>query len=328
MNEEKLNELMPQLELKPFERNDDVRIVIEGQLIPRLKLGPGNHGTMSSYAPIVVEHTSDQGKKWYYIIKLAEEDECDFMHNLEADAPGVVISRYPRHWGDLIPEWAAGSTPFSGIKLDYLQNLDADDRGHLFWSQDDWDEEFEDQDAYDYGDGEEDTPEDKKERKKEFLKNMYYIADKLDESALMLDVYSHSGDAWSLAGCGIQCRWDTSHRAAVLLLEEYNTKKLKEKPDEVYKTINWFLKRMSGSTCIELDPTCVIDADTLKLDDDKMQDCYVVRLQSLVSDLGISSKENDVKKDILQVIDEHICGTGNFRIVKDVTYLPTNDIRI
>ena len=33
--------------------------------------------------------------------------------------------------------------------------------------------------------------------------------------AVALDVYSHSGDSWSLAGMGMQCQWDTSHNAGV-----------------------------------------------------------------------------------------------------------------
>lgn len=33
--------------------------------------------------------------------------------------------------------------------------------------------------------------------------------------AVLLDVYSHSGESWSLEGDGMQCRWDTSRAAGV-----------------------------------------------------------------------------------------------------------------
>ena len=38
-----------------------------------------------------------------------------------------------------------------------------------------------------------------------------------DPDAVMLDVYDHSGLAWSVSGSGMQCSWDTSHGAGVWL---------------------------------------------------------------------------------------------------------------
>jgi hypothetical protein len=37
--------------------------------------------------------------------------------------------------------------------------------------------------------------------------------------AFVLDLYEHSGSAWSLSGSGMQCQWDTSRGAGVLIWE-------------------------------------------------------------------------------------------------------------
>lgn len=39
--------------------------------------------------------------------------------------------------------------------------------------------------------------------------------------AVMLDVYDHSGQAWSISGGGMQCRWDTSHNAGAWVPDKY-----------------------------------------------------------------------------------------------------------
>lgn len=41
-----------------------------------------------------------------------------------------------------------------------------------------------------------------------------------DRDAVMLDVYDHSGLAWSISGGGTQCRWDTSRGAGVWVPDE------------------------------------------------------------------------------------------------------------
>lgn len=39
--------------------------------------------------------------------------------------------------------------------------------------------------------------------------------------AVMLDVYDHSGQRWSISGGGMQCRWDTSHGAGAWVPDKY-----------------------------------------------------------------------------------------------------------
>lgn len=42
-----------------------------------------------------------------------------------------------------------------------------------------------------------------------------------DPDAVMLDVYDHSGQAWSISGGGMQCRWDTSRSAGAWVPDKY-----------------------------------------------------------------------------------------------------------
>ncbi|MBK1683444.1 hypothetical protein [Rhodoferax fermentans] len=42
-----------------------------------------------------------------------------------------------------------------------------------------------------------------------------------DKDAQLLDVYSHSGEHWSLSGGGMRCRWDTASGAGVWVPDEY-----------------------------------------------------------------------------------------------------------
>lgn len=41
-----------------------------------------------------------------------------------------------------------------------------------------------------------------------------------DQNAVLLDVYEHSGQAWSISGTGFECRWDTSRGAGVWVPDE------------------------------------------------------------------------------------------------------------
>ncbi len=43
----------------------------------------------------------------------------------------------------------------------------------------------------------------------------------MDEYAVLLDVYDHSGRSYSLSGGGMQCRWDTSRGEAVWIADKY-----------------------------------------------------------------------------------------------------------
>lgn len=47
-----------------------------------------------------------------------------------------------------------------------------------------------------------------------------------NRDAVMLDVYSHSGQTWSLSGGGMQCRWDTSHGAGAWVPDGHLLKEL------------------------------------------------------------------------------------------------------
>lgn len=47
-----------------------------------------------------------------------------------------------------------------------------------------------------------------------------------DKDALMLDLYDHSGQSWSLSGGGMQCRWDTSRGAGVWVPDDSLRKQL------------------------------------------------------------------------------------------------------
>lgn len=49
-----------------------------------------------------------------------------------------------------------------------------------------------------------------------------------DPKVVVLDVYSHSGETWSLPGEGSQCRWDTAHGAGCLLPSDSMRKQLDE----------------------------------------------------------------------------------------------------
>ena len=42
----------------------------------------------------------------------------------------------------------------------------------------------------------------------------------LNPHAVLLDVYSHGGERWSVAGHGMQCQWDTSRNAGVWVPDE------------------------------------------------------------------------------------------------------------
>ena len=42
-----------------------------------------------------------------------------------------------------------------------------------------------------------------------------------DPNAVMLDVYDHSGQRWSISGGGMQCRWDTSRGAGAWVPDKY-----------------------------------------------------------------------------------------------------------
>jgi hypothetical protein len=66
-------------------------------------------------------------------------------------------------------------------------------------------------------------PEDKRE-----VDRLLKIGDYADDEELerdpycvLLDVYSHGGDAWSLRGEGMQCSWDTSHGAGLWVPDKY-----------------------------------------------------------------------------------------------------------
>jgi hypothetical protein len=43
----------------------------------------------------------------------------------------------------------------------------------------------------------------------------------MDEYAVLLDVYDHSGRSYSLSGGGVQCRWDTSRGEALWIADKY-----------------------------------------------------------------------------------------------------------
>lgn len=59
-----------------------------------------------------------------------------------------------------------------------------------------------------------------------------------DYAIAELDLYRHSGDAWSYSGCGMQCQWDTSHAAGLLYYDPTALKKLlKAYPEEKVKSI-------------------------------------------------------------------------------------------
>lgn len=47
-----------------------------------------------------------------------------------------------------------------------------------------------------------------------------------DPHAVLLDVYSHSGECWSLAGHGMQCRWDTAGGAGVWVPDDEARKEI------------------------------------------------------------------------------------------------------
>lgn len=47
-----------------------------------------------------------------------------------------------------------------------------------------------------------------------------------NRDAVMLDVYSHSGQRWSVSGEGMQCRWDTSHGAGAWVPDKCLLKEL------------------------------------------------------------------------------------------------------
>jgi hypothetical protein len=59
--------------------------------------------------------------------------------------------------------------------------------------------------------------------------------------AIMLDLYEHSGCIWSIAGTGMNCRWDTSRHESVwvpdkFLLDEVSGKSPEERAAYLYKT--------------------------------------------------------------------------------------------
>jgi hypothetical protein len=59
--------------------------------------------------------------------------------------------------------------------------------------------------------------------------------------AIMLDLYEHSGCIWSIAGTGMNCRWDTSRHESVwvpdkVLLDEVSGKSPEDRAAYLYKT--------------------------------------------------------------------------------------------
>ena len=296
------NELANEIVLTERNCGGDRSLTIDGHAIPGVVIKGGRQG----YEPLLFSYTNKEGRRLYIVCNIKEENEWDWQSNIIQDTPGVLISRFPREWGDVLPEWAGPKEKFAGIPRDYFENLSTDEREKLFWSEKDWDDAFEDEDEYNYGDDEEDTPEDKAERKKDFIDRWEYEIQKNLDSVIYLDVYSHSGDSWSVHGCGMQCQWDTTSCAAALYLNEYLTKKLDTDHEEVMREINWFLKRLSGRSCCELFAECIIDAETYELVEleDEGIDVQYARMHTL--DWDIDSPEG--LKDIVTTLQDCFLG--------------------
>ena len=52
-----------------------------------------------------------------------------------------------------------------------------------------------------------------------------------DPDAILLDLYEHGGCVWSVAGTGMNCRWDTSRGEAVWVPDKYLRQELEKIPD-------------------------------------------------------------------------------------------------
>lgn len=66
-----------------------------------------------------------------------------------------------------------------------------------------------------------------------------------DKDAVLLDLYDHSGCIWSVAGTGMNCRWDTSRGAAVWVPDKYLREELEkiQDPAERYAQAEKYAKQ-------------------------------------------------------------------------------------
>lgn len=313
-----MNDVVKDIQLVKQEALCERQLVINGHPISDVLVCGMSNRHSYHFEPLVFSFVAQESKKKYYLVcRVEEESEMDYDLYLRLDAPGAIISHYPRSWGDLIPCEEYINEEYAGIPASYLRDLSSSEREELFRSEEEWEEEFEYQDE-DYRD-EEDTPEELEERKKEFFNCWTYLKAAPEDSVLFLDCYSHSGDAWSLAGSGTQCRWDTTSCAAVMLLNPYYTEIMQTHRQEAIRSIKKYLDRLSGETEAVLVPTCIIDAETYEVIDevDDWCDIPMVRLHVPTCDVDTHKGSQAIYNALT---DELLCSVEDLKVEKNVEF--------
>lgn len=300
--------MIPNLEFNKQEFSDERNIYINDRLVPDVTVrGSLRRDEWMLWEPTVLEGTKN-GKKYYFITRAVP----NYYDELSEGALGVVVFNL-RGYNTIIPAWADRNTKFAGIPLHMLKDLDNDDIRHLFRSEEAWEEEF--QETIEDCDPEEDA-EYIAQQRDDFFASAYNLHKQDPDSYVLLDLYEHSGQVWSAHGCGTQCRWDTTHAAAVLLLDEYRTKQYKENPDKFWESFHWYMRRMGGAERTMFRETVCIDADTYEVVEDEMLDyCYII--DALFMDVDDDRNKQEIS-DALEELTE----ASDLRVVDNVQFKP------
>jgi len=106
-------------------------------------------------------------------------------------------------------------------------------------------------------------------------------------TAFLLSCYEHGLSAWSLQGEGMQCRWDTTRTAGIMIWQgkaKDAGKNLKEREERARKTISVYTDWVNGA-------------------------CYYYRLEDMAGEeidaCGGFIGEDDLENNVLEAIKKH-----------------------
>lgn len=298
--------MIPNLEFKKQEFGDERNIYINDRLVPGVTVrGSLRHDEWMLWEPTVLEGTKN-GKKYYFITRAVP----NYYDELSEGALGAVVFNI-MGYNTIIPDWADSDTKFAGIPLQALKDLDAVDIRHMFQSEEDWEDAF--QELIEDCDPEEDAEYIANQRA-DFFSSVENLHKQDPDSYVFLDLYEHSGQVWRAHGCGRQCRWDTTSAAAVLLLDKYSTKLYKEDPDKFWKVFDWYMRRMGGAERTMFMEAVCIDADTYEIVEDEMLD-YCYNIDALFMDVDDERNKQEISDAL-----KDITGASDLRMAENVKF--------
>lgn len=300
--------MIENLELKFQNFKEDRELWINGRAVSGVEVRSSTYPEEYYLVqPIVLEGTV-KGKKYYFVVRVTQNNYYD----LNDDAIGAVVFR-SRGYNDIIPTWADNDTKFAGIPLKQIERIDRTDTARLFYSEEDWEEAFQEtiEDA--------DPDEDKEyidNQRDDFFSSAFNLWKQDPDSFVFLDLYDHGGHVWNAHGAGPQCRWDTTQAAAVLLLDEFRTKQYKEDPKTFWEVFNWYMSRMSGEPTAAIEWIVCVDADTYTVVED-MGDYSVYTLNALMSDI----EDEETAKEVAEAL-EYLIDADDVKFVTDIEFKP------